>query len=297
MNAPAPSGPRALALGGGGLAGIAWEVGVLVGLAESGVDPAAAQRVVGTSAGSVVGSLLATGVDLAAVYAGHCDPTPSETGAPAVLDAEKLMVALAEAVSGARGAQDARVRIGAWALSVDTVPEAERRAVIAARLPQNHWPDPARCDLRVTAVDASTGEAVAFTAADGVELVDAVAASCAVPGVYPPMTVAGRRYVDGGVRSIVGVDVVDEPTPAGPLLVVAPLDPPPGGPMEPVGAEVERRRAAHPDAGVVTLLADDASRAAFGPDVLDPASMPASAQEGRRQGRAAADEVARVWLM
>lgn len=292
--------PRALVLGGGGLAGIAWEVGVLVGLAEAGVDVAAAERVLGTSAGSVVGTLLATGVDLAAVHEDHRAADrggSSELSSSAALDPADLMGALAEAVSGATDARDARLRIGRWALAADTVPEADRRAVIAGRLPVQDWP--AR-DLRITAVDAATGDAVVFTAADGVGLVDAVAASCAVPGIWPPMTVGERRYVDGGVRSIVGLDVVDDPTPdhpapAGPVLVIAPLDPPPGGPMEPVSSEAARRRRARPDEAVVSVLADDASRAAFGPDVLDPASMPASAREGRRQGREAAAAVAAAW--
>lgn len=298
---PEPSAPRALVLGGGGLAGIAWEVGVLVGLGAAGVDVTDAGRVLGTSAGSVVGTLVATDVDLAAVHAAHRDPErSSESGTPAVLDADKLMAALAEAVSGARDARDARARIGAWALSVETVPEAERREIIAARLPVHDWPDPARRDLRITAVDAGTGDAVVFSAADGVGLVDAVAASCAVPGVWPPMTVGSRRYVDGGVRSIVGIDAVDDGLSsdlgqAGPVLVVAPLDPPPGGPMESVAAEADRRRRNRPDAGVVALVADAESRAAFGPDVLDPASMPASAAAGRRQGQAAADEVRALW--
>lgn len=284
---------RALVLGGGGLAGIAWEVGVLVGLAEGGVDLGLADRIVGTSAGSVVGTLLATGVDLTAVHEQHrSGAAAAASGPPVTLDLEALGGELAGATSGARDAREMRARLGTWALSVDTVPESERREIIAARLPVREWPDR---DLRISAVDAGSGEVVIFDRASGVSLVDAVAASCAVPGVWPPTTVDGRRYMDGGVASVVHVARADDPTPADRLLVVAPLDPPAGGPFRSVREEIEHRRERHRDAEALALLADEASVAAFGTNVLDPATMPASARAGREQGRARADEVARRW--
>jgi NTE family protein len=76
-------------------------------------------------------------------------------------------------------ARAARRRIGV--LRTETVPLKTRR-IIASRLPTAHWP---RCDLRVVAVDTETGEHVVFHRHSGVELVDAVAASCAVPGSWP----------------------------------------------------------------------------------------------------------------
>jgi len=298
VTADASSPPvRALVLGGGGLAGIAWEVGVLVGLAEAGVDLALADRIVGTSAGSVVGTLLATGVDLAAVHAEHRDvDAAGASGPPVTLDLEALGGELAATMSGARDAREMRARLGAWALSVDTPPEAERRAIIDARLPVKEWPAK---DLRISAVDARSGDIAIFTRDSGVGLVDAVAASCAVPGVWPPMTVDGRRYLDGGVASIVHVARADDPTPADRLLVVAPLDPPASGPFRSVTQEIEhrqeRRAADTADTDALAILADEASVAAFGTNVLDPAAMPASARAGREQGRAAADEVKRRW--
>jgi NTE family protein len=84
------------------------------------------------------------------------------------------------------------------------VPEAQRRAIIDGRLPRHEWPAHPR--LLVTAVDAETGEAVVWDHDSGVDLVDAVAARCAVPLVWPPMSVNGRRYVDGGVRSPINAD-------------------------------------------------------------------------------------------
>lgn len=76
--------------------------------------------------------------------------------------------------------------------------------VIAARLPAADWPER---DLRIPAVDAVTGEVVIFTRDSGVTLVDAVTASCAVPGIWPPASIGDHRYVDGGVRSSANADL------------------------------------------------------------------------------------------
>jgi NTE family protein len=255
-----PRPTRALVLGGGGLAGIAWEVGVLVGLAEGGVDLRLADRVVGTSAGAVVGTLLTTGVDLEAVHAEHrAGAAAGSAGAPVELDMEALGAQLAAAMDGARDAGEMRARLGAWALSVDTAPESERQAIIDARLPVKEWPT---TDLRISAVDAETGELAVFTRDARVDLVDAVAASRG---------------------------------PADRLVVVAPLDPPAGGPFRSVIQEIEHRQEQYPDTEAVAILADQRSVAAFGTNVLDAATMPASAEAGREQGRARAAEVARLW--
>ena len=210
---------------------------------------------------------------------------------------EALGAQLAAAMDGARDAGVMRARLGAWALAADTPPESERRAIIDARLPVKEWP---KTDLRISAVDAETGELAVFTRDARVELVDAVAASCAVPGVWPPMTAAKRRYIDGGVASIVHVARADDDGfeiqgAADRVLVVAPLDPPAGGPFRSVTQEIEQRQESHPDTDALAILADETSLAAFGTNVLDPSTMPASARAGRAQGRAWADEVARRW--
>ena len=98
----------------------------------------------------------------------------------------------------------ARVRIGHWALAVRVMPEADRREVLEARLPASGWPAKM---LKVTAVDARTGEFVVFDSAGEAGLVDAVGASCTVPGVWPPVTIGNRRFMDGGVRSVANADL------------------------------------------------------------------------------------------
>jgi NTE family protein len=274
---------RALVLGGGGITGIAWELGLLAGLAERGIDLTGADLVVGTSAGAVVGAQIATGVDVEERYAAQLARPTGELAA--ALD-KGTMLRLGLAMIGRPDAQRVRARIGKLALRASTVPEAERIRVIGERLPVHAWPER---ELRITAVDAHTGEFVVFDRDAGAPLVEAVAASCAVPGIWPPVTTAGRRFVDGGVRSPVNADLA-----AGfpRVVVIAPIVR--GiGPLVGVDAQVAALRA---DGSRVTVVSPDAAAVtAIGRNVLDPARRAASARAGRAQAAAAAEAVAEVW--
>ncbi|MGY1666584.1 patatin-like phospholipase family protein [Geodermatophilus sp. SYSU D00696] len=277
---------RALVLGGGGVAGIAWELGLLSGLAAAGVDVRDADLVVGTSAGSVVGTLLRTGADPEEAYAAQLGPVPA-TERVADFDAGAFAAALARALEGVTGQQEARARVGALALRAQTVPESERLAVIGARIGSPEWP---AARLVVTAIDTADGEFLAIDRDTGWPLVDAVAASCAVPGVYPPVTVGGGRFMDGGLRSLTNADLA-----AGcdRVLVVAPFG---GFPGSPLGPSLEEQLATlRRDGEAHAVLADDAALAAFGPNPLDPASRAPSARAGRAQGERVAGEVRAFW--
>ncbi|MEO3757814.1 patatin-like phospholipase family protein [Mycobacterium sp. B14F4] len=277
---------RALVLAGGGLAGIAWETGVLVGIADE--SPATARALVdsdvliGTSAGSAVAAQLGSGLGLEALYERQTAPSSTEINPGAGIEeiTEMFMAAMTQPGSTTEKLQ----RIGAVALSADTVAESVRREVIAHRLPSHDWPER---DLRITAIDTATGELVAFDRTSGVGLVDAVAASCAVPGVWPPVTIGSCRFMDGGIGSTVNLALADDCE-----VVVALI---PQGLSSPsvfgsaAADEVTARRNLHPTFGV---FADDASLAAFGPNPLDPACRAPSAHAGRQQGRSVAAAVA-----
>ena len=189
----------ALVLGGGGITGIAWEIGVLAGLAEAGVDLTGADLVVGTSAGSVVGAQVTSGAPLEEMYARQLEP-PAQEKVAAMTRGNLARYAWAMLTSRGRDVEFRR-RIGALALAAEkaglTPSEQERLDVIGSRLVGKEWP--AR-DLTITAVDAATGEFRTFDRDSGVPLLQAGAASGAVPGVYPPGTIDGRRYGDGGLR-------------------------------------------------------------------------------------------------
>ncbi|HEX2132053.1 MAG TPA: patatin-like phospholipase family protein [Actinophytocola sp.] len=273
---------RALVLGGGGITGIAWEWGILAGLARAGVELGSADLVVGTSAGSVVGAQVASGLDAGERYAAQLEPPDGEVAA--VLG-PRVLARYALAMIGPRTPQEVRARIGRMALRADTVPEAERVAVIEARLPVRDWPERA---LLVTAVDAESGEFVAFDRGSGAPLVRAVAASCAVPGVWPPVTIDGRRYVDGGMRSGTNADLA-----AGydRVVVLSPL--PRGiGHMTPVATQVEALRAR---SRVELVSPDRAAFAAIGRNVLDPAKRAAAARAGLAQSDSVLDRIRSVW--
>ncbi|MEU8092012.1 patatin-like phospholipase family protein [Micromonospora chalcea] len=274
---------RALVLGGGGVTGVAWELGLLAGLAGHGLRLDEAELVVGTSAGSVVGAQVRSGTPVTQLYEAQLRPPREEV--PARLGTGVL---LRWAWAGGRGrdAARARARIGAMALSARTPSEQSRRAVIAARLPSSDWP---AARLLVTAVNAASGEFVVFDADSGASLVDAVGASCAVPGVWPPVTIGDRRFVDGGVRSPVNADLA-----AGceRVVVLAPTRAA-VGPMPRLSAQVTALRAA--GARVAVVSPDRAARTAIGRNVLDPARRAASARAGFAQADTVAAEVAGVW--
>jgi NTE family protein len=276
------SGRRAVVLGGGGVTGIAWLTGVLAALARDGVALSDADCFVGTSAGSVVAAQLATGCDLEQLYRRQLEPPSSEIAAR--LSARDTLALVGTMV--ARDGQAARAGLGRRALVAPTVPEEQRIAVIESRLPIHEWPER---QLLVTAVDALTGELVVFDRSQGVDLVRAVAASCAVPLVWPPVTIDGRRYIDGGVRSPVNADLArgfDQ------VVVLAPIT----AAVRRADRVQAQLRAGSPSARHLVLSPDRTARKAFGRNSLDPARRAAAAREGRRQGAALVEVVRQGWM-
>lgn len=274
---------RALVLGGGGVTGVAWELGILRGLAEAGVDLRVADLVVGTSAGSMVGAQISSGASVEDRYAAQL-AGPVTDAAPRMGSAAMVRFCWALLLSG--DPQRTRARIGRLALSTKTVPEAERRAVIEARLGVSAWP---RQRLLITAVDAESGEFVAFDRDWGVSLIDAVSASCAVPGVWPAVTIDGRRWIDGGVRSPANADLAAE---CDRVVIVAPMA---GGfrSVPSVHRQVARLRAEGREVAVVSP--DEAAQRAIGRKVLDPARRAPAARAGYEQSASVAEDVAAVW--
>jgi len=143
--------------------------------------------------------------------------------------------------------------------------------------------------VRVVAVDATTGERVVFDRASGVDLTDAVAASCAVPGVWPPVTIGDTRYVDGGVHSGSNADVA-----AGCDIVLI-LTPTVEGAPAMLGRSLEDEIVDLGAAAILAVHADEASVAAFGLNPLSPATREPSALAGREVGRRVATQVATTW--
>ncbi|GAA2710913.1 patatin-like phospholipase family protein [Actinoplanes palleronii] len=273
---------KALVLGGGGVTGVAWEIGLLHGLAEHGVDLTDAGLFVGTSAGSSTAAQVLSGVPLADLYeaqlAGPGTEIPARLGLGGLL---QYLVAGIWPGDPARG----RAWLGRRALRADTVPEAERRAVIARRIGDGGWP---ATRLLIPAVDATTGAARIFDAAAGVPLIDAVAASCAVPLVWPPVTIDGVRYIDGGIRSIANADLA-----AGSrqVVVLAPAT----QSVRPSGRPSAQVAALGPSVRGAVVSPSAAARSAIGTNPLDPARRRPAAEAGRAQAATEAPHLRTLW--
>lgn len=277
---------RALVLAGGGIAGIAWETGILRGIADESPNTArallASDVLVGTSAGSTVAAQLGSGLSLDELYDRQIDAVSAELNPGVGIDGITELFVTAMLTPNTTKQQKLQ-RIGEIALDAPTVDEPVRREVIAARLPSHRWPDRV---LRISAIDIATGELVGFDRDSGVELVDAVAASCAVPGAWPPVTIDGRRYMDGGVGSSVNMELADDCDSAVVLVPSGRSVPSPFGGGG-TAAEIEEF-----DGPALGIFADDDALEAFGANPLDPACRVPSARAGRAQGRQVAAEIA-----
>ena len=274
---------RALVLGGGGLTGIAWEIGVLSGLLSAGVDLRNADVVIGTSAGAYVGAAYASGYDMEQMLAEQLETNDAEVATAA---SEATVTEWLEAFSV--GGPD-RARVGAEFGKIgkahpEPIPLERRRAVVETRLVVSEWP-PA---LRVTAIDAETGELHVFDSQSGVALLDAVSASSAVPGVWPLEHINDRAWIDGGMVSTANTRLADG---YDRVLVIAPM---PWAFGEIPGA-AEDVAAMSGNATVILTSPDERSTAAIGPNPFDPERRGAAASAGREQGVEEAGAVGALW--
>ena len=273
---------RALVLGGGGLAGIAWHVGILAGLADRGLDVTDADFIVGTSAGSTVAAQVASGMPIDECFRRQVDPAFQNRELRPTLSVTDLWDTMLRLVEEVDDPAELRRRIGSVALAADTVAEPVRRAVVAGRLPSDDWPERR---MATVAIDALTGDRRVFERGSGAGLVDAVAASSAVPGIWPPVTIGDARYVDGGMYSSCNADLAvgyDR------VLVLAPMAD--AALADQVAAVDEVVRAA-------VVSPDKESLAAFTADALDPAVRAPSAEAGRRQGISVAATLEDLWKL
>ncbi len=295
---------RALVLGGGGPLGIAWETGLLAGLAAGGIDLSRTDFILGTSAGAFVGAQLAMGRSPAKLVealvargkpGGAKSKSSSDRAPAAVPDLAVLIAKMQEAVSGARPAQEVRAEIGAWALSVTTITED---AFIASfgrwlkELPADAWPQKG---YACAAVDAADGSFVLWNKEAGVGLARAVASSCSVPGVFPPITIGSRRYIDGGMRSPTNADLARGYDVVAVVAITAIAPDPAMAERFALILKAELRTLRESGSRVELITPDPASLKAFGLNLMDARRSPDAAHAGLDQGKADSDRLRPLW--
>jgi len=288
---------RALVLGGGGNVGIAWEIGVVKGLLAGGVDVRKADLIVGTSAGSVVGAHLAHGRspdEIVTIQQEAAERRAAGGAAPAILpEPSETLGVFALWTSFDEMTQEACAQVGRLALNVKAMPEEQWLDGFRA----NNWPGWPDMPLLVTAVDCETGAFRAFDAGHGVPIERAVAASCAVPGLFPPVTIDGRRYMDGGVRSGTSAELAQRIEPDV-VLMIAPMGASDTGIGRLAARQLAREKGELEAAGVKVHLVrfDDAAKEAAGPNLMDATRAPATAATGEAHGRRLADDQRDSWI-
>lgn len=289
---------RALVLGGAGAAGNAWELGLVAGLAEGGVDLTEADLVIGTSAGATVAAQITSGTAPSELYAAILaegppppprDGTPTRPRTPQVSGPSYLEWSDA-IIATAQDPADMRRRLGGAALerhAAEGSPVTRWRDVVAARLPSHEWPTQR---VLIPAVDAHTGEPVVFDRHSGVDLVDAVAASTSA---MTPYAIGERRYLNGGYRRSENADLARG---LGRVVVLSPFS---GRTRMPAGWGMDlATQVAELSAGgsaVRTVHPDSGAGDVFGADALDPSTRRPAARGGYEQGRALAESLADFW--
>ena len=290
-------GSRALILGGGGPVGIAWELGLAAGLEEGGVKIAAADRIVGTSAGSFAGAALASGRSAEALVRAQVEQAERDAAARkarppgerrAAPDLGPLLKFMARRPDAGEPSPALRAEIGAFALAAKTMPEEQFVASFGSIAKDGEaWPRGFAC----TAVDAEDGTFVVWEEMSGVPLGRAIASSCSVPGIFPPITIDGRRYIDGGMRSGTSFDLGKDYDRVLAVAVISSM-----------GADIMRARV---DAEIAALRATGTKielivpnahcLEAFGPNLMDASRRGDVALAGVVQGRAEAARIATFW--
>jgi NTE family protein len=292
---------KAVVLSGGGSVGIAWEIGVAAGLARAGVDLRDADFITGTSAGSAVGAELALGWDLEELVSRQREIGERASGSQASSSGSRggqermaeLFAVMTQAMTSDAPPEERRAEIGRFALAADALPEDQFVASFHY-LKGEPWPGRYAC----TAVDAVTGEFAVWDAQAGVDLDRGVASSCAVPGLFAPITINGRRYIDGGMRSGTNADLA---TGHDQVLIITLL-----GALGTTGsrqprltpfAQLDGEIAALTESGSIVemLAADEASAQAMGLNLMDRSLIPAAVGQGIRQGESEASRLRQFW--
>jgi NTE family protein len=280
-----------LVLGGGGIVGIAWELGVMSALQDhAGLDPLAMEIIVGTSAGSVAGAQVALGKELGDLVAQQQRPPqapgpasasgggsrPSQIGTGIIPEEIMRLFFQNEGTMEERALTIAALASDVpLALSEGDYVESFRRM-----LGTDEWP---AVDLRATTTECESGRSVVWTKSDGIDLVTAVASSCAIPGYFPRVRFGDHHYMDGPRGGFYGDMVREKSLDA--LLFIGPF-----GDVTSAAGHSEFDVLAAEGLPVVQVTGGE-RLIALGTQLMDPRARPLGAEIGLEDGQATAAEV------
>lgn len=278
---------NSLVLGGGGVTGIAWMTGLLHALSESGLQLSNFNSVYGTSAGSTVGAQITSGLSLEQLYQRQVDSKLQNHELTPKLNKLSLLFKLIPALLAWKSPTKFRQRIASIAMKTSNELADKRLAVINDRLPNTQWPDASIVDLNIVCIATSTGDIAVFNQTSNVKLIDAVAASCAVPLVWPCVKINGEKYIDGGIRSMNNADLAKD---SDTILIISPTGLGKNSmPWQSLSAEKSLLEASGKN--VVVIVPNESALQQMGHNPLDPNKRTDSAIAGFEQGHAEAVEV------
>ena len=274
---------KALVLGGGGITGIAWESGVLAGLIDSGILVNHADKILGSSAGSYVGSILANGQNMKTYYEQLANNRDNADNAQ--LDPSLFELWREAFVQGKTDEQVIGKYLGDIInKSPSTVSLEERERSVRKRIGNVDWTP----QLEITAINAKTGTLESFNETSGISLMEAVMASGAVPGIWPHVDMLGDSWIDGGMISSTNARLMANYKD---IIILAPLDQKQGL-VPSVYEDVETLKT---NSNVTLITPDQDSRNIIGTNIYSSQHIKeigdAGYQQGKIIGREALDEL------
>lgn len=273
---------RGLILGGGGVLGLAWEIGVLHGLASGGIDLLGVSEVIGTSAGAFAGSALLDQRGISWAYERQVSASVQEVPVASSLDVIETLTTILRRCSG--NEHLAGRCIGEFALAASPIDIRLRLAVVRDRLDRDDWPSDR---LTLTAIDVDSGELHLLTSDSGIDLVHAAAASGAAPGIWPVIVAGGKRWVDGGSVSVTNAQLARR---FDRCIVISPRP----GNLTGLTVQSEIDGCGKRDDAVL-IVPDSLSEAAIGQNNFDPSRRRVAAEAGRQQGERFVREMPDAW--
>jgi len=282
---------KALVLSGGGPLAVAWECGILSGLAQSGLALSSADFILGTSAGAIIGAQIASGRDPTIMAkAIIAEGEKASGGKVGSVYPQESIAKLPELFAKSQTGDMGRVEVGGYALAAST-PDSPAAYIerMSSIVGFDTWPE----KIGLVVVDIADGKPRVLRHDCGATLGTGVAASCCLPGLHPPVLIDGKHYMDGGLRSPANADLVGRFD----TILVLSFNPP--GPVgqrmiSRVTAQVGELTASGMNVSVTTP--DEACLGAIGPNTMDFARRPEVVRQATAQGIAIAGSLTKIWL-